>query len=139
MSDNLSPEQRIATMRSVKSSNTSAEIAVRRICRELGWRGYRLHRRDIPGKPDIAFIGLRAVIFVHGCFWHGHSCSAGVKKPQTNTAYWASKIEKNKLRDASNIATLHSAGWRSLVVWECELKQQEVIKSKIATFLANVV
>ena len=137
MADNLSPEQRIVAMRGVKSKNTSAEITVRKLCRELGRSGYRLHRKDIPGKPDIAFIGLRAVIFVHGCFWHGHDCPANAKKPKTNSAYWRAKIKRNKLRDAKHLAALESAGWRSLVIWGCEIKQSENVKSKIARFLAE--
>lgn len=135
MADNLSPEHRIAAMRGVKSKNTSAEIAVRKICRELERSGYRLHRKDIPGKPDIAFIGRKAAIFVHGCFWHGHDCPAGANKPKTNTDYWLQKIECNKQRDSMNLAALAATGWRSLVVWECEIKQKEYIKSRISRFL----
>lgn len=137
LADNLTPEQRIAAMRGVKSKNTSAEIIVRKLCCELGRSGYRLHRKDIPGKPDIAFIGLRAAIFVHGCFWHGHDCLAGAKKPKTNSAYWREKIKRNRLRDAKHLATLESAGWRSIVVWGCEIKQPENVKLKIARFLAE--
>jgi len=124
-------------MRGVKSSNTSAEIAVRKLCRELGYGGYRLHRKDVIGNPDIAFIGRRAVIFVHGCFWHGHDCTAGAKKPKTNAAYWRSKIKRNKLRDAVHMVELKAAGWRRLVIWECEIKQPEKVKSKIARFLVH--
>ena len=137
MADNLTPEQRIAAMRGVKSKNTSAEITVRKLCRELGRSGYRLHRKDIPGKPYIAFSGLKAVIFVHGCFWHGHNCPAGAKKPKTNSAYWRAKIKQNRLRDAKYLAVLESAGWRSIVVWGCEIKQPENVKLKIARFLAE--
>jgi DNA mismatch endonuclease (patch repair protein) len=139
LADNLTPEQRIVAMRGVKSKNTSAEIAVRKLCRELGRSGYRLHRKDIPGKPDIAFIGLRAVIFVHGCFWHGHDCPAGTKKPKTNSAYWRAKIKRNKLRDAKHLAALDAASWHSLVVWECEIRQPENVKLRIARFLAAIV
>lgn len=137
LADNLSLEQRIATMRAVKSKNSSAEITVRKLCRELGRSGYRLHRKDIPGKPDIAFIGLKAVIFVHGCFWHGHDCPAGAKAPKTNSAYWREKIKRNRLRDTKHLAALEAAGWRSLVVWGCEIKQPENVKLKIARFLAE--
>jgi DNA mismatch endonuclease (patch repair protein) len=137
LADNLSTEQRIAAMRGVKSKNTSAEIAVRKLCREIGRSGYRLHRKDIPGNPDIAFIGLRVVIFVHGCFWHGHNCPAGIKKPKTNSAYWREKIKRNILRDAKHLAALEAAGWRSLVVWSCEIRQPEKVKSKISRFLEH--
>jgi len=122
-------------MRGVKSGNTSPEIAVRKLCRELGYVGYRLHRKDIIGNPDIAFISRNAVIFVHGCFWHGHDCPAGAKKPKTNAVYWRSKIKRNKVRDAEHMAELKASGWRSLVIWECEIKQLEKVKSKIARFL----
>lgn len=135
MADNLSPEQRTVTMRNVKSKNTSAEIAVRQICRELGHRGYRLHRKDVPGKPDITFMGRKIVIFVHGCFWHGHNCPAGTNQPKTNRDYWLQKIERNKQRDAVNMAALEAAGWRCLVVWECEIKQRNEIKTRIGRFL----
>lgn len=124
-------------MRGVKSKNTSAEIIVRKLCRELGRSGYRLHRKDIPGKPDIAFVGLKAAIFVHGCFWHGHDCKAGAKQPQTNSAYWREKIKRNKLRDAKHLAGIKATGWRSLVIWSCEIRQPEKIKSKIARFLGQ--
>ena len=137
LADNLSLEQRIATMRAVKSKNSSAEITVRKLCRELGRCGYRLHRKDIPGKPDIAFIGLKAAIFVNGCFWHGHDCPAGAKKPKTNSAYWREKIKRNRLRDTKHLAALEAAGWRSLVVWGCEIKQPENVKLKIARFFAE--
>lgn len=137
LADNLSLEQRIATMRAVKNKNSSAEITVRKLCRELGRSGYRLHREDIPGKPDIAFIGLRAAIFVHGCFWHGHDCPAGVKKPKTNLAYWREKIKRNRLRDTKHLAALEAVGWRSLVVWGCEIKQPENVELKIARFFAE--
>lgn len=124
-------------MRGVKSKNTSDEIIVRKLCRELGCGGYRLHRKDIPGKPDIAFVGLKAAIFVHGCFWHGHDCKAGAKQPKTNSEYWGEKIRRNKLRDAKHLADIRATGWRSLVIWSCEIRQSEKIKSKIARFLGQ--
>lgn len=123
-------------MRSVKSGDTSAELAVRKLCRELGYTGYRLHRKDIPGKPDIAFIGKKVVIFVNGCFWHGHNCPSGAKKPKTNSDYWQEKIKRNKQRDVKNQKLLKAAGWRSLVIWGCEIKQPEVMRAKVVRFLS---
>ncbi|UJP05121.1 MAG: very short patch repair endonuclease [Nitrosomonas sp.] len=123
-------------MRRIRGKNTIPEITVRKICRELGQSGYRIHRKDLPGKPDIAFISRKVVIFVHGCFWHGHNCPLGSKKPKTNTSYWLPKIERNKQRDAEHIANLHSKDWRVLVIWECELKQLSELKSKVAKFIS---
>ena len=109
-------------MRAVKGTNTSAEIAMRRLCRDIGEPGYRLHRPDLPGKPDLAYVGKRLALFVHGCFWHGHDCAAGAKSPRTNSAYWFNKISRNRARDTRNLEALSGLGWRTLVVWECELK-----------------
>jgi len=124
-------------MRSVKSGDTSEELAVRKICRDLGYTGYRLHRKDIPGKPDIAFIGRKAVIFVNGCFWHGHDCQFGAKKPKTNPDYWREKIKRNIQRDEKNQKLLKAEGWRSLVIWGCEIKQTKKLQSKIAKFMSS--
>lgn len=137
MADNLSPGERIVAMRRVKDKNTTLEIIVRKLCRELGESGYRLHRKELPGKPDIAFIGRKAAIFVHGCFWHGHDCPAGAKKPKTNPAYWLQKIERNRQRDAEHLAMLESRGWRVLIIWGCEIKRLEDLKSRIFRFLAG--
>lgn len=122
-------------MRAVKSRNTAPEIAVRRLLRSTGETGYRLHRDDLSGKPDIVFIGRKSAIFVHGCFWHGHDCRAGMRIPKTNLSYWLHKIERNKQRDAENIATLQMQGWRVLIVWECEIKQPERLKERLLNFL----
>jgi DNA mismatch endonuclease (patch repair protein) len=116
--DNLAHEQRSAAMRGVGAKDTSPEIVVRRLLRSIGETGYRLHRTELPGKPDIAFIGRKLVIFVHGCFWHGHSCQRGARMPKTNQDYWSRKIERNRSRDAKNVAALHAMGWKVLVIWE---------------------
>ena len=133
-SDNLSPEQRTAAMRAVKSQNTSIEIAVRRLLRSIGQTGYRLHRQDIPGKPDIAWIGRKLAFFVHGCFWHGHDCRRGARVPATHTDYWLSKIQHNQLRDSSNLMRLQEAGWLAMVIWECELKQPDALIRRFLEF-----
>ncbi len=120
--DVFSPEKRSAVMRAVKSTDTKPEIAVRKALHALGYR-YRLNVKTLPGKPDLVFPKHRAVIFVHGCFWHGHSCKRGKRVPKTNTAYWTEKIARNKARDKKNTAALKKLGWRVITVWECELKK----------------
>ena len=120
----------------VKSKNTSAELAVRALLREFA-PGYRLHRRDVPGVPDIVYLGRKKAIFVHGCFWHGHDCSRGARVPKSNRLYWRDKITRNRDRDAKQEAALSGLGWRRLVVWECELKAKERLSHKLRCFLSN--
>lgn len=108
-------------MRAIKSIDTGPEIQVRRILFALGFR-YRLHRRDLPGCPDIAIKNRKRAIFVNGCFWHGHDCPRGRRVPKRNNAYWRQKIGRNVARDAWAIAKLKRMRWRVLTVWECELK-----------------
>ena len=119
--DKLTPQRRSENMRQIRGKNTAPELAVRKLCRELGFTGYRIHRRDLPGKPDLAWIGRKLAVFVHGCFWHGHNCVEGIRKPKSNQAYWIPKIERNRQRDIENIAALKAAGWVVLIVWECEI------------------
>lgn len=133
--DNLTSVQRTQTMRAVKGKNTSVELQTRRLCRELGEPGYRLHRRDLPGSPDLAYLGRRLAVFVHGCFWHGHNCKAGAKVVATNAGYWQRKLARNVARDEQHLADLHHRGWTTLVLWECELKDHEVAKAKLRRFL----
>lgn len=128
--------KRSAIMRAVKSKNTSAELAVRALLREFA-PGYRLHRRDVPGVPDIVYLGRKKAIFVHGCFWHGHDCSRGARVPKSNRLYWRDKITRNRDRDAKQEAALSGLGWRRLVVWECELKAKERLSQKLRCFLSN--
>jgi len=120
-------------MRAVKGRNTGPEKVVRKLVRAIA-PGYRLHRRDVPGNPDIAFLGRKLAIFVHGCFWHGHSCTRGARLPKNNAAYWATKIERNRARDRATRAKLRKAGWRSLVVWECELRDSKLSR-RLRNFL----
>ncbi len=124
-------------MRAVKGKNTSPEITVRHLLRVAGHTGYRLHRTNIPGKPDIAFIQKKLAIFVHGCFWHNHACPAGAKRPKTNSAYWQQKIARNSERDAANLQVLNSKGWQTLIVWECETKKTDALSAKLNQFLAQ--
>ena len=121
-------------MRAVRSRNTRPELAVRHLLRNLGFSGYRIHRKELPGKPDIAFIGRKKAIFVHGCFWHGHVCRGG-RKPKTNQVYWLPKIERNKVRDAINAARLSELGWLVLTVWECELQNQAAVAANLVAFM----
>ncbi|MBN1344051.1 MAG: DNA mismatch endonuclease Vsr [Phycisphaerae bacterium] len=119
MMDNLTPEIRTETMRRVKAKNTGPELVVRRLVHSLGYR-YRLHRDDLPGCPDLVFPSRRAVLFVHGCFWHVHTCKQGRKAPKSNVSYWRAKRERNKSRDHRVQRQLRRKGWRVLVVWECQ-------------------
>ena len=121
MTDVFTPEKRSAVMRRVKGRDTSPELKVRKALTALGAR-YRLNRKDLPGTPDIVMAGRRLAIFVHGCFWHGHDCPRGARKPKGNADYWAAKIDRNRARDARVTDELTAAGWRVLTLWECDLK-----------------
>lgn len=129
------PETRSRTMRAVKGKDTVPEMAVRRLIHSMGYR-YRLHRQDLPGKPDLVFPRLRRIIFVHGCFWHGHDCARGARVPKANQAYWQSKISHNTLRDAKSVAALQSQGWRVAIIWECELKDMGRVRTRLRKFLS---
>lgn len=123
-------------MRAVKGKNTRPELAVRSLLHALGYR-FRLHRRDLPGSPDIILPSRKAVIFVHGCFWHGHTCKRGSRTPKANAEYWISKIGRNMARDARTRAELEALGWRVLVVWECEVKDRDTLSDKLRVFLGG--
>jgi DNA mismatch endonuclease (patch repair protein) len=120
---------RSAVMRAVKSRDTGAERAVRAILRPLA-SGYRLHRADLPGKPDIVYGPRKLAIFVHGCFWHGHDCPRGARMPKTNADYWRAKIARNRARDEKALAALAALGWRTMVVYECELRDAAGVKGR---------
>lgn len=135
--DKLSPDRRSENMRKIRGKDTKPELAVRRICREIGFSGYRIHRNDLPGKPDLAWIGRKLAVLVHGCFWHGHECAEGIRKPKSNQEYWISKISRNRRRDAENIADLRSMGWSVLVVWECEISEKAHLTKKLRWFLSG--
>ena len=135
MSDVVSEtERRSAIMRCVKSTDTSPERVVRSTAHRLGFR-FRLRRRDLPGKPDLVFASRRKVIFVHGCFWHGHDCKRGARVPNTHREYWQGKIAANVRRDADHVAQLEMLGWRCLVVWECELRDLPLLAERLTAFL----
>ena len=136
MVDKLSALERSRNMASIRSKDMKPELAVRKLAHALGFR-FRLHRKDLPGKPDLVFPKFRAVIFVHGCFWHQHDdprCLDG-RAPKSNLDYWGPKLARNLERDASSRAMLERQGWRSLVIWECETKDARALATKIAGFL----
>jgi DNA mismatch endonuclease (patch repair protein) len=134
LTDNLTDEQRRHAMRRVKSKNTTPELYVRRLLCQMGHRGYRLHRRDIPGNPDIAWVSKKRAIFINGCFWHGHDCARGAREPKTRIEYWRAKIQRTKNRDSRNIDMLTKMGWRILVLWECNLKDANQLERALSTF-----
>lgn len=122
-------------MARVRSRDTGPELVVRRLLTRLGYR-YRLQRRDLPGRPDIAFIGRRKAVFVHGCFWHGHHCPRGARVPRTNADYWLAKIGRNRVRDGEALAALTALGWSACVIWECELRDEGAVAARLRAFLA---
>lgn len=131
--DRLSPERRSWLMSRIKGANTKPEIAVRSLLHRMGYR-FRLHRRDLPGTPDIVLPGRNAVVFVNGCFWHGHSCKR-TKMPKSRTTYWIEKIEGNRQRDARKRRKLRVLGWKVVVVWECELKRPDQLANRLSRAL----
>jgi DNA mismatch endonuclease (patch repair protein) len=127
---------RSANMRAIRSKDMQPELKVRSLVHKLGYR-FRLHRKDLPGKPDLVFGPRRKVIFVHGCFWHSHNCKTA-HVPKSNQAYWGPKLERNKTRDGKNIEALQAEGWQALVVWECEVRDESGVKRRVRTFLGRV-
>ncbi|XBQ16166.1 MAG: very short patch repair endonuclease [Oceanicaulis sp.] len=132
--DVFSPAERSAVMAKVRQKNTGPELTVRRLAHRMGYR-FRLHRKDLPGSPDIVFPGRKKAVFVHGCFWHGHDCPRGSRKPKQNAAYWSAKIARNTARDAEAEAGLRALGWDVLIVWECGLKDLDATAQTLAEFL----
>ncbi len=133
--DKMPSEARSNTMRAVKSCDTRPEMIVRRMVHAMGKR-YRLHRDDLPGKPDLTFPRLRKIIFVHGCFWHGHDCKRGARPPKDNADYWSKKISRNKERDARTMEALKSLGWEVLIIWECQFKDRNALGERLKQFLS---
>lgn len=127
---------RSRTMRAVRSTNTKPEMIVRRLAHAMGYR-FRLHRKDLPGSPDLVFPSRKTAIFVHGCFWHGHNCSRGARKPKDNAEYWVKKIGGNVARDQRSLLALSELGWRTLVVWECSLRDKVALETRLRTFLES--
>jgi DNA mismatch endonuclease (patch repair protein) len=134
MVDSLTPEQRSRCMAAIHSTNTRPEMAVRRLLHAMGFR-YRLHRRDLPGTPDLVFGARKKIIFVHGCFWHMHSCPRGRLKPATNPDFWSEKRIRTVRRDGLNHTVLQSKGWKVFTVWECELRRVRDLSKRLVRFL----
>ena len=133
--DVYSSEKRSAVMRRVKGRNTTPELKVRKALTALGAR-YRLHRKDLPGSPDVVLPGRRLALFVHGCFWHGHDCARGARVPKANRDYWLAKVGRNRARDAASREALAALGWRVETIWECDLKDAEALRVRLADLLA---
>ncbi|WP_369073004.1 very short patch repair endonuclease [Burkholderia gladioli] len=129
---------RSENMRRIRGKNTRPELVIRKLLRELGFPGYRIHRKDLPGKPDVAYIGRRKAVVIHGCFWHGHACKIGFRKPLTNRDYWLPKIERNRARDAKHLVDMAALGWSVLIVWECELRDVVALSAKLAVFMEDM-
>ena len=139
MADNLTPSRRSANMAAIRSTGMAPEMAVRGMVHKMGFR-FRLHRKDLPGKPDLVFPARRKAMFVHGCFWHWH----GVKKcriwrtPKSNLVYWKKKLGGNRDRDKRNLQLLKKAGWRTLVIWECQVADAKALERKIRKFINSI-
>ena len=133
MVDNRSPESRSALMSRIGGKDTDPEMEVRRLLHALGYR-FRVHKRDLPGRPDIVFPARRKIIFVNGCFWHAHGCKIG-KPPKSRIDYWASKLECNRQRDSRNNVLLRRAGWKVLTVWQCQIRNESRLQSRLFSFL----
>ena len=138
MVDTVSPEARSRIMSRVKSKGMKPEMRVRRLLHGLGYR-YRLHRADLPGRPDLVFPARRKVVFVNGCFWHSHHGCSRVRIPSTNREYWVAKLERNQARDDRNIVLLEEKGWEVLTVWECQLRDLTAATEQIVAFLGTPV
>ncbi|MBZ9986701.1 very short patch repair endonuclease [Mesorhizobium sp. BH1-1-5] len=131
-----SSRSRSEVMRAVRSKDTTPEIIVRRLAHRMGFR-YSLHCKDLPGNPDLVFVSRRKIIFVNGCFWHGHDCARGARQPKDNAEYWRAKISRNVKRDSENLRALQEAGWQVMTVWECETpkRKRDALENKIKSFL----
>jgi DNA mismatch endonuclease (patch repair protein) len=136
MTDVFDKAQRSAVMRRVKGRDTKPEMIVRRALTRLGAR-YRLHRKDLPGSPDVAMPGRRLALFVHGCFWHGHDCPRGAREPKQNRDYWLAKIARNRARDVRSREALQALGWRVETLWECELKDAAALEGRLRDLLGQ--
>lgn len=134
MPEQFSKEERSAIMGRVKSKNTKPEMVVRRLLHGLGYR-YRLHGKELPGKPDLVFKRRKKAIFVHGCFWHMHPGCSRSKIPEKNREYWERKLHRNRERDRENLEALKGAGWEVHIVWGCELRDKEELARRLSAFL----
>jgi DNA mismatch endonuclease (patch repair protein) len=136
MPDKFPPEQRSKIMSRVKQRDTAPEIIVRRLLHRMGYR-FRLQRKDLPGNPDIVLPRHRKIVFIHGCFWHGHEGCRRAARPTSNTEFWNRKIDKNMARDARVIAELEKLGWQVLTVWQCQTKDTVALQARLTKFLES--
>ena len=134
--DSISPTRRSENMRRIRSKDTKPEVTVRSLVHRLGYR-FRLHRSDLPGRPDLAFPGLRKLIFVHGCFWHQHTSCADGRMPKSRKSYWVPKLRGNTERDKGHRARLQKLGWDVLVIWDCETTNLDKLNAKLRKFLSS--
>lgn len=132
--DVLTPQQRSYNMSRIRDRNTRPEMIVRSILHRLGYR-YRLHKPDLPGKPDIVLVRHRKIVDIHGCFFHMHNCKYGRVAPATNAEFWQTKRLSNVKRDRRNLIALEREGWRVMVIWECETRDSERLRNKLVRFL----
>ena len=137
MVDVLTPTQRSRNMSAIRSKNTRPELVVRRIVHAMGFR-YRLHRADLPGRPDIVLARLSCVIFVHGCYWHMHNCRFGRVVAKTNAEFWRVKRQSNVIRDRHNLQKLRRAGWQPIIVWECSLRNTQRLSERLWSTLSKI-
>lgn len=136
MTDIVDKATRSRMMSGIRSKNTRPEVLIRKALHAQGFR-YRLHNKSLPGKPDLSFPRYKAVVFIHGCFWHGHNCHF-FRMPQTRTSFWLDKINGNRQRDARQLVQLKQAGWRVLLVWECAIRKNGVTPNKmLIDYIAN--
>lgn len=133
--ENVQPSRRTLMAR-IGPKDSKAELVVRRMVHALGYR-FRLHRKDLPGTPDLVFPSRRRVIFVHGCFWHRHEGCKGTTTPKTRIEYWTKKFEENVVRDLKQVDALTGSGWKVLTVWECETRDPEQLRTRLETFLRD--
>ena len=136
MADKISASGRSQNMAAIRSEDTKPELLVRCLAHRLGFR-FRLHRKDLPGSPDLVFVARRKIIFVHGCFWHQHPKSSclDARHPKSNVNYWSPKLDRNVAREHQSKRTLQLLGWKVLVVWDCETKDAGRLSARLKTFL----
>lgn len=136
LADTLGPEERSRRMAAVKDKHSKPEMKLRSLVHRMGYR-YRLHGRGLPGKPDMVFSSRKAVIFMHGCFWHRHRNCPLARMPKSRVAFWSKKLEENRKRDGRVRYKLRKMGWRVLVIWECQLRDPEKVARRVEAFLAQ--
>ncbi|MER9467785.1 very short patch repair endonuclease [Mesorhizobium sp. M0482] len=135
--DRITAAERSVLMTTIRAKGTKPEMVVRRLAHKMGYR-FRLHRKDLPGSPDLVFPSRRAVVFVHGCFWHQHPCCRKSQLPTSRQEFWHPKLARNVERDLATVSALRAMGWRVSIVWECEVNNAERLRERLATFLEEV-